>query len=126
MKCSCYQPLFEVLLLGFVWESQSGLRWQHPTAEILRLQHGSERDLWDVFEEVLIALMAGLQVVVGDAFAKVMNVVIADIGRKPLQERWQFQEACAFQGSSQGVPSFTRVGITVFKDVLYVKHINQG
>ena len=34
----------------------------------------------------MIVLVTSLQVVVGNAFAEMMNVVIADVGREPLQQ----------------------------------------
>jgi hypothetical protein len=56
-----------------------------PQKKLRTFQHGAECQRWYVLEKVLVALMASFQVVIGNPFIEVMNVVEANIGGKPLQ-----------------------------------------
>ena len=57
------------------------------------MQHGSESQCGHILQEVLIALVAGFQVVIWNPFAEVMNVVEANIGCKPLKQWWKDEQA---------------------------------
>ena len=56
-----------------------------PQNKLRTFQHGAECQCRHILEKVLVALMASFQVVIGNPFIKVMNVVEANIGGKPLQ-----------------------------------------
>ena len=71
------------LILG--WNLRKTCFGGIPQKEFRALQHCSERQYRNILKEVLIALMAGFQVVIRNPFAEVMNVMKANAGRKPLQ-----------------------------------------
>ena len=56
-----------------------------PQKKLRTFQHGAYCQCWHILEKVLVALMASFQVVIGNPFIEVMNVVEANIGSKPLQ-----------------------------------------
>ena len=65
--------------------------------------------------------MASLEVVVGNHRVKVVNVVIANIAREPLEDFWEVVVTAAFHRCCSVVPLFTRGPVRVFKLVLHVE-----
>ena len=70
--------------------------------------------------------MAGFQIVIRNALTEMMDVVETDTGCKPLKYWWENEQARTFQGTPHWAPSLAWIGIAIFKNVLYVEHINQA
>jgi hypothetical protein len=53
-----------------------------------RFQTGEQGDGFDLTKH-LVSLVASFQMIIGDARTQVMNVVITDVTREPLENLWQ-------------------------------------
>ena len=83
---SCFLNRTELMLR---WNLNKACLGGIPQEEFRTLQHGSKSQRRHILEKMLIAFVTGFEVVIRNSFAKVMNVVEANIGRKPLQKRWK-------------------------------------
>ena len=66
-----------------------------------------------------VAPLAGLQAVVGNRLAEVVDGVAADVGGKPIQHRRQLQITGALHGAIHGVPVVVGVGVGAGEVVLH-------
>ena len=94
-----------------------------PEVKRQALQAGPQRDGLDLLEQPL-ALVAVLQVVVGNARAQMVDVVEADTGREPLQHAGQLVEGAAAQRRRRVIPVVAALPVGVFELMLHVEEPN--
>ena len=66
-------------------------------------------------------MVAALQVVVRNAGVQVVNVMVADVARKPLENPWEVVVAASGHGSGRVVPILTGGPIRVLKLMLNIE-----
>src|SRR5215208_3633918 len=91
-----------------------------PEVKRQATQAGPQSDGLDLLEQPL-ALVALLQVVVGNPRAQMMDVMEADIAREPLQQAGQLVEGAAAQSRSRVVPVLAALPVRIFELVLHVE-----
>src|SRR6266404_2532821 len=88
--------------------------WFVPEAEGQRFEARKERNRLHRLEEGFGA-MTLLQMIIRDARAQVMNVVKADVARKPLQHFRQLVKGASFQRRLAVVPAGAALPMSVFE-----------
>ena len=91
-----------------------------PQTESDGLQARDEGNRLDLPEKC-IRIVAFLQMVVGNGRAQMMDMMKADIARKPLQDSGQLVERAPVQRSLRVIPPVAALPVRAFKLMLYVK-----
>lgn len=96
-----------------------------PEAKRQTSQAGSQGNGLDLLEEA-VALVTLLQVVVGNARTQVVDMVEADVARKPLQHLRQLVERAAPQRGRRIVPMLAALPVNIFELMLHVEEPEAG
>src|ERR1041384_2113579 len=85
-----------------------------PQAEGQRFKAGKQRHRFDRLKQRLSSV-AFLEVVVRDAGAEMMNVMVPDVAGEPLQDFWQFVERTALERRGAIIPIRAPLPINALK-----------
>ena len=66
-------------------------------------------------------MVTSLQVVIGDLRVEVVNVMVSDVAREPLEHPWKVVVAAPLHGSSGVIPFIAAGPVGVFELMLNVK-----
>ena len=91
-----------------------------PQPQFNGFKTAEKAKFWCLLEEGMRE-MTSLKIVVGNHRIEVVDVVIANVAREPLENFWEVVVAAAFHRSCRIIPLFTRGPIRVFELVLHVE-----
>jgi hypothetical protein len=96
-----------------------------PQAEGQGLETFHESQGFDVLKD-LVGIVTGLEVVVGDSRAKMVNVMETDVSREPLENFGEFIKRTSFESGTCEIPVVLPFPVDAFELVLNVEKPDSG